>query len=156
MTKNMKDFVSKASLALAFGVGAIGTMGVVAPTEASATTAPAAPAASSTNKMPDVKVTTDGGVQTFGEMARTDGETGMANAWTDLIKKYRFWISGIAGIAAVSMILFFILNFMKLGASAGNPSARSQAITGLVFTGIAAAGLGGVAIIVGFFYTALA
>lgn len=154
MTKNMKDFVSKASLALAFGVGAIGTMGVVAPTEASATSDESAPA-SSTNKMPDVKVTTNG-VQTFGEMARKDGAEGMATAWTDLITKYRFWISGIAGIAAVSMILFFILNFMKLGASAGNPSARSQAITGLVFTGIAAAGLGGVAIVVGFFYTALA
>lgn len=155
MTKNMKDFVSKASLALAFGVGAIGTMGVVAPTEASATTKKPAATTETTDSstgLPDVSIGQNG-ITTTGDMAR---DKDMATAWNSFIDKYRFWISGIAGIAAVSMILFFILNFMKLGASAGNPSARSNAITGLVFTGIAAAGLGGVAIIVGFFYTALA
>lgn len=146
--KKAKDIVSKASLALAFGVAAIGTMGVVAPEEAHAT---ADKEKSAVSGLPDVTISADG-VTATGDMAR---DKDMSESWNDFIDKYRFWISGIAGIAAVSMILFFIIQFMKLGASAGNPSERSKAISGLVFAGIAAAGLGGVAIIVGFFYTAL-
>jgi hypothetical protein len=53
------------------------------------------------------------------------------------------------------MIVLFIVQFMKLGASAGNPQARSQALTGVLWTGIAAALLGSVTIIVGFFYNAI-
>ena len=53
------------------------------------------------------------------------------------------------------MVVFFIINFMKLGSSAGNPQARSQALTGVLWTGLAAAGLGAVSIIAGFFYNAL-
>lgn len=152
--KKAKDIVSKASLALAFGVAAIGTMGVVAPEEAHATAdkdKDKDKEKSAVSGLPDVTISTDG-VTATGDMAR---DKDMADSWNDFIDKYRFWISGIAGIAAVSMILFFIIQFMKLGASAGNPSERSKAISGLVFAGIAAAGLGGVAIIVGFFYTAL-
>lgn len=151
--KKAKDIVSKASLALAFGVAAIGTMGVVAPEEAHATAKndKKVEEKSAASGLPDVTIGADG-VTATGDMAR---DKDMAESWNDFIDKYRFWISGIAGIAAVSMILFFIIQFMKLGASAGNPSERSKAISGLVFAGIAAAGLGGVAIIVGFFYTAL-
>jgi len=136
--KNMKKVVSKAGLALAIGAGAIGTVGHVAPMQAHAA------------DIPEVKVGKDGKVDT-GSLKKGD----MSSSWTDLIKRYRFWIAGFSGIAAVSMILFFILNFMKLGASAGNPNARSQALSGLIWTGLAAAGLGGVSIIVGFFYSAL-
>jgi hypothetical protein len=77
------------------------------------------------------------------------------SAWNDLIKKYRKFIVGVSGIGAVSMIGFFIVQFMKLGASAGNPQARSQALVGVLWTGIAAAGLGAITIIVGFFYNAI-
>jgi hypothetical protein len=77
------------------------------------------------------------------------------SAWNDLIKKYRKFIVGVSGIGAVSMIGFFIVQFMKLGASAGNPQARSQALVGVLWTGIAAAGLGAITTIVGFFYNAI-
>jgi hypothetical protein len=77
------------------------------------------------------------------------------DAWNDVILKYKKFIVGISGIGAVSMIGFFIVQFMKLGASAGNPSARSQALVGVLWTGIAAAGLGAITIIVGFFYNAI-
>lgn len=76
------------------------------------------------------------------------------NAWTNFIRKYKNFIVGISGIGAVSMILFFIINLMKLGGSTGNPQARQQALTGVLWTGIATAGLGSVAIITGFFYGA--
>ena len=83
----------------------------------------------------------------------TDG--GSAKAWGDFIAKYRNFITGIAGIGAVTMVVLFIVQFLKLGASAGNPQARSQALVGVLWTGIAAAGLGAVTLIVGFFYNAV-
>lgn len=78
-----------------------------------------------------------------------------AEAWKSFIEKYRNFIVGIAGIGAVTMIVLFIIQFLKLGASAGNPQARSQALVGVLWTGIAAAGLGAVTIIVGFFYNSV-
>lgn len=73
------------------------------------------------------------------------------NPWVNVITKYRTFIVGISGIGAVTMVLCFIVCFIKLGASTGNPQARQSAITGILWTGIAAAGLGSVAIITGFF-----
>lgn len=77
-----------------------------------------------------------------------------ASAMNAFIKKYRTVIVGVSGIACVSMIAFFIFNFMKLGASSANPADRTKAIQGLLFSGIAAAGLGAVTLIVGYFYNA--
>lgn len=81
--------------------------------------------------------------------------TGDSNQWNNLFGKYRTVVVGISGVGAITMIVFFIINFMKLGSSAGNPQARSQALTGVLWTGLAAAGLGAVSIIAGFFYNAL-
>jgi len=77
------------------------------------------------------------------------------NAWQTLLNKYKGFITGIAAVGAVTMVVLFIIQFLKLGASAGNPSARSQALVGVLWTGIAAAGLGAVAIITGIFYNAV-
>ena len=75
--------------------------------------------------------------------------------WEKIFTEYRGVIVGVSGIAAITMIVFFIINFMKLGASAGNPQARTQALMGIIWTGLAAAGCGGVTIFVGFFYNML-
>lgn len=74
---------------------------------------------------------------------------------TDFITKYRVIIAGVSGVGAVSMILFFILGFIRLGATSSNPDARSKTIMGLVASGVAAAGLGVVAFITGIFLNAL-
>lgn len=76
-------------------------------------------------------------------------------AWNQFILKYRGFIVGVSGMGAVSMIAFFIFNFLKLGAVATNPSERAKVLQGLIWSGLAAAGLGAVSIIVGFFYGAL-
>lgn len=81
--------------------------------------------------------------------------TAQGSAWTQILTKYRGFIVGISGIAAVTMVGVFIFHFIKLASSATNPSARSQALTGLMWSGIAAAGLGGVSLIVGLFYRAV-
>lgn len=88
-----------------------------------------------------------------GNSGMTSNKTS-ATAWTDFIAKYRNFIIGISGLGAVAMVMFFIFNFMKLGATSGNPSERTKALTGLIWSGVAAAGLGSVTIIVGFFYSA--
>lgn len=83
------------------------------------------------------------------------GVTDSDSAWKKLLDKYRNLITGVAAIGAVTMVGLFIVNFLKLGASASNPQARSNAITGCIWTGIAAACLGSVAVITGIFYRAL-
>lgn len=74
---------------------------------------------------------------------------------TEFIDKYRVVIAGISGIGAISMILFFILGFIRLGATSANPEERSKTIMGLILSGIGAAGLGAVTFITGIFYNAL-
>jgi len=108
--------------------------------------------AESPNNPGDISVDVSGGnLSISGGNFDTDDQ---ASAWNQFIEKYRNFIVGIAGIGAVTMIVLFIIQFLKLGASAGNPQARSQALVGVLWTGIAAAGLGAVTIIVGFFYNA--
>lgn len=97
-------------------------------------------------------------VDSNGNMTMTGG--GMTiedsgSAWTQFLSKYKGFIVGVSGIGAISMIAFFIYNFMKLGAVSTNPSERAKVLQGLIWSGIASAGLGSVSIIVGFFYGAL-
>ena len=85
-----------------------------------------------------------------GGSAQQDGQS----AWQKLIERYRNFIVGVSGIGAVTMLGVFIVNFMKLGTNATS-NKRSDIITGLIWSGVAAAGLGAVAFIVGFFYNAI-
>lgn len=101
----------------------------------------------------EVTISDNGKLTITGNSGMTTGVSS-GTAWTNFIKKYRNFIVGIAGIGAVSMILFFIFQLLKLGSTAGNPQARTQALTGLIWSGVAAAALGSVTIIVGFFYSA--
>lgn len=84
------------------------------------------------------------------------GQTDSTSAWRTLLDKYKNVITIVSAIAAVTFVIFFIMNFLKLGASADNPQARSRALSGLLWTGLGAAGLGAVSIIMGIFYNVLA
>ena len=77
------------------------------------------------------------------------------SSWNQLFSRFKGIIGGLTGVGTLVMIVLFIIQFMKLGSSAGNPQARSQALTGVLWTGVAAALLGSVTIIVGFFYNAI-
>lgn len=90
----------------------------------------------------------DGGTLTRGS-AYMD-EEGQTGVWNKIFTEYKGVIVGVTGIGTLTMVCLFIFNFMKLGQSAGNPQLRSAALTGLLWTGLAAAGLGGVTIFVGF------
>lgn len=95
-----------------------------------------------------ITISNDGKITTTGDLEKKSSGT----AWTDFITKYRNFIVGVSGVGMVSMILFFMMNLLKLGATAGNPSERQKVLTGLIWSGVAAAGLGSVTTFVGFFY----
>ena len=81
-----------------------------------------------------------------------EGNSTSTSVWNNLLNKYKGLIVGFSGVGAISMIAFFIFNFMKLGAVSSNPSERAKVLQGLIWSGLAAAGLGAVGLIVGFFY----
>ncbi len=69
-----------------------------------------------------------------------------------IMDKYKGVITFVSGIATVTMVAIFILNFMKLGSTSTNPTERQKVLTGLIWSGVAAALLGSVTLIVGVFY----
>ena len=83
------------------------------------------------------------------------GGIGDEAPWKTVIAKFKGVIAGITGVCTMIMIVLFILAFMKLGSSAGNPTQRTQALVGILWTGVATALLGSVTIWIGFFYNAL-
>ena len=92
-----------------------------------------------------------GGVLQLGDLAGANKD----NFFNTVLTEYRGVVMFISGIGTISMILFFILNFINLGKSQGNPQERQKAISGLIISGIASAGLGSVTMIVALFFNAL-
>ena len=73
-------------------------------------------------------------------------------AFGKIITKYKTFITFVSGLGSITMIAIFIFHFVKLGSTAANPSERAKCTTALIWSGLAAAGLGSVALIVGVFY----
>ena len=90
------------------------------------------------------------------QISNTGEVTSAANdqneAFGRIIEKYKGVITFVSGIGAITMIAIFIFHFMKLGSTAANPSERAKVTTGLIWSGLAAAGLGSLSLIVGVFY----
>ena len=82
-------------------------------------------------------------------------KTNKGEVFNKVLKEYRGVVTLVSGIGTLSMIMFFIMNFIALGNSKGNPQERQKAINGLIISGIATAGLGSVTMIVGLFYNML-
>ena len=93
----------------------------------------------------------DGSIDDSSDVAQqnTDG------SFTTIITKYKSIAVAIMGILTITMLIFMLIQFTKLGAAGDNEMARKKAIMGILTTGIATALLGGATIIVGFFWGAL-
>lgn len=76
----------------------------------------------------NVGVSVDGNGVT---LAGVDGDTSKA------FSAFLGFIRLLSGAGALVMLMFFVINFVKLGASGTNANARAQAISGLVWSGIA-------------------
>ncbi len=77
------------------------------------------------------------------------------DAWNKVYREYKGVIIGVLGMGTLTMVALFTVNFIRLGKSASNPQERKQAVNALLWTGIAAAGLGGATMFVGFSYNLL-
>ena len=104
--------------------------------------------------IPNISIATDsetGNTSISNGLASTDTAI-KGNLLNKILKEYRGIIVFISGIGMLSIIMFMIFNFIELGNSKGNPQARQKAISGLIVSGIATAGLGSVTLIVQLFY----
>ena len=106
--------------------------------------------ATNSNQIPEISV--DGGTLNTGSVESTE----KGKVFNKILTEYRGVVTFISGIGLVSMIMFFIFNLIALGNSKGNPQERQKAITGLIVSGIATAGLGSVKLITTLFYNMIA
>ena len=90
---------------------------------------------------------------TFGNME--DGVTNQAQVWNKVLGVLRTVIQAIGAIGTSLMILFFVLNFIKLGQNSSNASEVAKIKTAMLWNGIAAAGLGSVTLIFTLFFNLL-
>lgn len=74
------------------------------------------------------------------------------DALNDVLTQARTFVVFLSGIGSLTVIGCFILNFINLANSKGNPEGRKKAINGLIVCGIATAGLGSVTLITQLFY----
>jgi hypothetical protein len=94
----------------------------------------------------DIQITD--GKFTMGGLESKDRTTFFNN----VLKEMRTVVLFISGIGTLLMVAFFIINFINLGKSQGNPQERQKAVSGLIMTGLATAGLGSVFLITSLFY----
>lgn len=74
---------------------------------------------------------------------------------TTVISKYKTIAAAFLGLAAITMLIFLIIQITKFGGTGDNDMARKKAIGGILTTGIAVALLGGSSVVIGFFWGAL-
>lgn len=72
-----------------------------------------------------------------------------------LVKQYKTIATVITSILTITMLIFMLIQFTKLGAAGDNEIARKKAIAGILTTGIATALLGGATIVIGFFWNVI-
>lgn len=100
------------------------------------------------NTIPSIQIDTSTGNIKDGLESSAD----KGKALNKILYEYRGIVTFISGIGMISMIMFFIFNLINLGNSKGNPQERQKAVTGLIVSGIATAGLGSVTLITSLFY----
>jgi hypothetical protein len=69
--------------------------------------------------------------------------------WNSIYDKYGQGLIIFSGFVSLIFVIFFIINITKFATAAGNPQTRKQAMQTIMWTGIAAAIFGGIALIVG-------
>lgn len=73
-----------------------------------------------------------------------------------VLVEYKGFITGISGIATLLVLAMFVVNFISLALDGGAANKRSEKIGNILHCAIAAAGLGAVTLIVGFFWNMFA
>ena len=72
------------------------------------------------------------------------------DAWNIVFDGLQKIIVGITGIATFACVLGFVMQFIRLGVSAGNPAERERVIKGILWTGIGTVGCGAITFVFSF------
>ena len=73
-----------------------------------------------------------------------------------VLVEYKGFITGISGIATLLVLAMFVVNFISLALDGGVANKRAEKIGNILHCAIAAAGLGSVTLVVGFFWNMFA
>jgi hypothetical protein len=95
----------------------------------------------------DVTLDVDGGRLVISGTMHNDKDV-----WNQIFSSISGIITGLSGLGILCCILAFVIQIIKLGASAGNPAEREKAIKGLLWTGVGTAGCSAAALIFGIAY----
>lgn len=72
------------------------------------------------------------------------------DAWNIVYDNIQQIIVGITGLGILICLLAFVLQFIRLGATAGNPAERERILKGIIWTGIGTVGCGAVTLVFSF------
>ena len=103
--------------------------------------------ASADNILDGIKVNNDGTID-FG----TTGSSDTAGTFNTIYTKYKGILNGVIGLVTITLVLLFVIQCGKLGASSDNAMRRSSSISGLLWIGVSAGLLGAVYTFIGLFY----
>lgn len=83
-----------------------------------------------------------------------DNQGDSTKTWNVIFNKYKVFAIGFSGIGTITFVILLILNCMKLGANSDNPNGRRSAVSGILWTAIAAAGCGSATVLTALFWNA--
>ena len=98
----------------------------------------------------DARIDMDGGRLIISNLMSDD-----VDAWNVIFESLSRIIVGISGIGVLCCLLAFIIQFIKLGTVADNPSERQRVVQGILWTGVGTAGCSSAALIFGLMYNIL-
>lgn len=101
----------------------------------------------------DLSISDDGSLNISGSGGLVFGES--QSGWTAFYAKYKAFIIAIIGVAFFTMVLCFVYNLTLIGVKSSEPNDRKKHMAGVLWTGLATAGLGSVWTIMWFFYSAI-
>lgn len=84
-----------------------------------------------------------------------NGEAGIGGAMAGILDRYKTVGTAIFGFCTVTAFILMVIQFTKLAAAGDNEQARKKAIMGILTCGVAIMLLGGITIVINFFYTGL-
>jgi hypothetical protein len=98
----------------------------------------------------DARIDMDGGRLVISNLMSSD-----VDAWNVIFESLSRIIVGISGVGVLCCLLAFIIQFIKLGTVADNPSERQRVVQGILWTGVGTAGCSSAALIFGLMYNIL-
>lgn len=73
----------------------------------------------------------------------------------EFLARYKGFIMGFLGIASLTMVVVFLIQFSRLAATSGSPIERKKVVSGIIYTAIACGVLGSLTIFFALIYNSL-